>query len=301
MAEVDNIEFSYYGSLLTYRNPMTTCLGDFLNGLRNPNPMVRNLIRNIRKTTTKKERDPLKRKLPCCTPSGLFTERIDDKISIMSGLICLDLDHVSDVDKERGRLIESPFVLSIFRSPSGDGLKVLIRHDLQEANFFKDLYYRLGSDLGCNGRSDLEFDLRSANISHACFFSHDPDLYFNENAEIYHFDAPVAPLFSIPTFGDFIPTAAKDKVKTDTPIVWLSKAKDIENAILNEHEWFERYNSFYEGDRNNKLFILSKFFMEARIPEEVAVDYLIAYYANPQEGFTAEEIASTVHSAYTNK
>lgn len=299
MEEICNIEFSSYSSIMTYEYPSTTSLGDFINGIRNPNPMMRNLIGDIRKATTKAERDPLKIKLPCCTPSGLFTARYDNKISKMSGLICLDLDHIKDVEKERNRLIESPIVLSIFRSPSGDGLKVLIRHDLVDPLCFKNLYSRLGAELGCTGRSDLVFDLRSANISHACFFSHDPDIYFNGNARIYHFDTPVGPLFSVPSFDKFMPVTRKGDIETEMPVIWLSDPKEIENAILKEHEWFEQYNSFYEGNRNNKLFILSRFFKEARIPEDTAVDYLTAYYANPNEGFPANEIVSTVRSAYT--
>lgn len=301
MEEIHNIEFSSYSSLMTYEYPYTTSLVDFINSLRNPNPMVRNLLRDIRRASTKAERDPLKVKLPCCTPSGLFTARYDNRISKMSGLICLDLDHIKEVEKERDRLIESPIVLSIFRSPSGDGLKVLIRHDLENPLHFKDLYLKLGSELGCTGRADLVFDIRSANISHACFFSSDPDLYFNGNAQIYHFDTPVGSLFSVPSFEKFMPVTRKGDIETETPVIWLSDPKEIENAILKEHEWFEQYNSFYEGNRNNKLFILSKFFKEARIPEDTAVDYLTAYYANPNEGFPANEIISTVHSAYTNK
>ena len=54
------------------------------------------------------------------------------------------------------------------------------------------------------------------------------------------------------------------------------------------------------GVRNSHLYILARFFRLDGIPEQVSIDYLVAYYADPNNDFPAAEIIKTVQSAYNN-
>ncbi|MBR6846840.1 MAG: virulence protein E [Bacteroidales bacterium] len=128
-------------------------------------------------------------KFDYCTFSGIFSARTDKAIIQHSGLICLDFDHLKDVEAIFEALKEDTYfeTLLLFRSPSGDGLKWVIS--------FHDSYFRYGKD----GESysdyqvrffaglynyifnhyDVEVDRSCRNLSRACFLPHDPAAYLN--------------------------------------------------------------------------------------------------------------------------
>ena len=128
-------------------------------------------------------------KFDYCTFSGIFSVRTDKAIIQHSGLICLDFDHLKDVEAIFEALKEDTYfeTLLLFRSPSGDGLKWVIS--------FHDSYFRYGKD----GESysdyqvrffaglynyifnhyDVEVDRSCRNLSRACFLPHVPAAYLN--------------------------------------------------------------------------------------------------------------------------
>ena len=128
-------------------------------------------------------------KFDYCTFSGIFSVRTDKAIIQHSGLICLDFDHLKDVEAIFEALKEDIYfeTLLLFRSPSGNGLKWVIS--------FHDSYFRYGKD----GESysdyqvrffaglynyifnhyDVEVDRSCRNLSRACFLPHDPAAYLN--------------------------------------------------------------------------------------------------------------------------
>lgn len=88
------------------------------------------LIRSIRKETDKSKRNILKKNLPAICFSGTFSKRSDDALIDHSGVICLDFDGYpseSSMLSFKEALTKDQFVLSAFISPSGNGLKVLIK------------------------------------------------------------------------------------------------------------------------------------------------------------------------------
>lgn len=249
----------------------------------------------MRKETDHNLRNDLKKKLlPAICFSGMLERMEDAKIITSSGVICIDLDNVADLKAEKERLKTNPYVLSVFKSPSGNGLKVLVLHDLQDFSYHKALYYYIGNLLGVTGRSDLKFDLSCSNISHPCMWSYDSGLYLNKNANRLHIDTANLPS---------IPPAPKKKGKAATPVLNsnitpIQITKSIRAKALESHTLFEEYYSMYPGVRNNNLLILASFFYNDGIPEDFAVDYLIAYYSSIENGFTSDEIRKIVHSAY---
>ncbi len=124
-----------------------------------------------------------------CTFSGIFKVREDKAILQHSGLICLDFDHLKDVEATFEQLKNDQYfdTLLLFRSPSGDGLKWVIS--------FVDSFHRYGNDHESYGEYqirfflslynyifnhyDVEVDRRCRNLSRACFLPYDPDAYLN--------------------------------------------------------------------------------------------------------------------------
>ncbi len=67
-----------------------------------------------------------KKKLPVVCFSGEFESRADDALFEHSGFIVLDFDHI-DVAQAKGALATDAHIFSCWVSPSGDGLKALVR------------------------------------------------------------------------------------------------------------------------------------------------------------------------------
>lgn len=88
------------------------------------------LVKEIRSQRDKEFRNRLKQNLPAVCFSGMFTKRSDDSITEHSGLICLDFDGYKtkkDMIEEKERISKNKYTMSVFVSPSGLGLKVLVK------------------------------------------------------------------------------------------------------------------------------------------------------------------------------
>ena len=295
--ELKDMMVSFFFHVKVKDNPEYLPLVEILESIRKGTPEIKRRIGIIRKEKDKEKRSELKmRLLPVFTPNGTFRRMEDNGLLQSSGAICIDLDHIQDLKGEKERLKAVPYVWSIFRSPSGDGLKVLIRHDLTDPSRHKDLYSYLGASLGVKGRTGLVFDMSCSNISHPCFWSYDPDLWLNKGAQVFHVD-----LGTLPVYKPQNSNKGDGKQNQDTAnshVAPLSSPQKIKDKILESHTLFEEYYNMYPGVRNRNLYILANFFLNDGIPEDFAADYLVAYYVDQKNGFTADEIIGIVKSAY---
>ena len=88
------------------------------------------LVKKIRLEKDKSTRNELKKDLPAICFSGKFNKRNDDSIVEHSGIICLDFDGYKkqkDLLSDKEQISKNKHVYSVFISPSGNGLKVLIK------------------------------------------------------------------------------------------------------------------------------------------------------------------------------
>lgn len=291
---LNEIRVSGFSNITETRLPYQCLMLDVLDSIKHPSQELKSSISQIRKETHNKQNELKVKLLPVFCFSGTFSERKDDGLIDLNPIICLDLDDVKDLDAERERLKSFPYVLSLFTSPTGTGLKVLALHDLSDPTHHKDLYNDLGNAMGLIGRTDLKFDLSCSNVSRACFYSVDPKLWLNKDAVPYHFEPPTIPITSpsMPT------TVTKDTIFLATS---LTDYNEIRKKIQDSHTLFEAHYSMFPGCRNKNLYILASFFRYDGIPEDIATDYLVAYYQDDINGFPASEIRKTVESAYLIK
>lgn len=118
-----------------------------------------------------------KKQLPCICFSGKFLRREDSALTQHSGLIILDFDKVDDPAARREGFRQYPFVVAAFISPSGKGVKVLVRIPAiasQHKGHFTALR-KLFPDLDPSG----------VNESRICYDSVDKDIYVNAEATEY--------------------------------------------------------------------------------------------------------------------
>ncbi len=286
---------SWFVNIRIPTDPIQASLMEVLNAIKDGITEVEKTVRLISQEQDHHKRNSLKvMALPVFTPCGTFSVREDASLIQMSSVICLDLDDVKNPQGVINDLRKCPFVLAIFTSPSLTGLKVLILHDLKDPSRNRDLYIHLGNMLSLTGRNDLTFDTSCTNISRACFMSYSKDMYLNTAATAFHVDVDTLPIASVPTKE----TRTASSTQSAVTAMPLSETKDIKDTIVKTHDLFEKFHSMYEGKRNTNLFILASFFKDNGIPLSYAEDYLVAYYVDPSKGFNAEEIKTTVRSAY---
>ena len=144
-----------------------------------------NKLRGYLESGEKKTYDTNKKKLLGVTLAGVFREgRHDRDLIDYSGLVHVDLDKltIEQVESYREILGKDPFVLVVFVSASGRGLKVICWHPLGP-EYHEQVYWVFRSHVQqlvtCH---DSAIDDSVRNLSRLCFVSHDPSAYLNLEA-----------------------------------------------------------------------------------------------------------------------
>ena len=105
----------------------------------------KDIVKEIRAEKDKEKRNELKKLLPAICFSGKFTKRNDTSLTQHSGLICLDFDGYKsnkELLEEKEKLAKNKFIFAVFISPSGKGLKALVKIPKEidnHKNVFKNL------------------------------------------------------------------------------------------------------------------------------------------------------------------
>jgi len=235
------------------------------------------LVKNIRLEKDKSSRNELKKMLPAICFSGTFSKRNDNSINEHSGIICLDFDgypNKKELLSDKERLTKDKFVYSVFISPSGNGLKALVKipQDIDNhVNYFNSLDNHFNSEY---------FDKTCKNISRVCYESYDPLIYINENSSIWD------------TIEDV--EYREVSVHTDAPTIPITDENKIVDILVT---WWTKKYPMSEGQRNQNTFILAMAFNDYGINKSLA-SYVLNSYAT--RDFPISEITRTIDSAYAN-
>ena len=113
------------------------------------------------------------------TFSGVFEKRNDSNLLHHSNLLTIDFDHLDNLQELKTQLLNDEYFETemLFTSPSGDGLKWIIRIDILEvshseyfiavANYIKQTY-------------NIEVDQSGKDVSRACFLPYDPTAFLHK-------------------------------------------------------------------------------------------------------------------------
>jgi hypothetical protein len=138
--------------------------------------LVREALSRRDKATAEKN----KKKLPALTWSGRFKRRASNGLDKHSGLICGDLDNLNgEFPIVREKLERLPQVFALFISPSGTGLKILVRVPADASKH--PASFRAVEKL-IRDATGLSIDQSGKDVARLCFVSFDPDLYYNQHA-----------------------------------------------------------------------------------------------------------------------
>ena len=123
---MSNNNFSFFTGGITSLKPTSSINIEDANTIIKSEKYRQN-IEIIRNSEDKATVDAQKKKLDYFTFSGVFEQRKADGLILHSGLICLDYDDIEDLEKFRLNVYSNTFILMAFLSPSGKGLKLIIR------------------------------------------------------------------------------------------------------------------------------------------------------------------------------
>ena len=225
------------------------------------------LVMDIRLALDKEKANKLKLNLPSICFSGKFgVDRKDEQLIAHSGFIVLDFDDISELRDKQTEIISNKFIYACWVSPSGNGLKALVR--IADGSKHREHFQSL---------QDIfpEIDRSGINVSRVCYESFDPDIYINESATIF------------------------TKVKKIEKIV-VSETENLDDSenfrrIL---KWLTNKNdAFVTGERNTYIFKLASACCRFGIGEESALSLISTEYTVSND-FTMSEMKSAVKSGY---
>tara|TARA_R110002033_G_scaffold60171_1_gene110188 strand:+ start:2232 stop:4568 length:2337 start_codon:yes stop_codon:yes gene_type:complete len=231
------------------------------------------LISNVRLYINDKvKRDAEKKKLPLVSFCGTFSTRGNNNLIKHSGLACLDFDHVLNVIETKAKISKDKYTLACFVSPSGDGVKVLVKiPKVGTDSDYKTFYSELAKHYDQYGETDPS----TKDISRATYLTHDSEMYINSASEMFT--------------DRFVPKEIIVK-----PInVCIEDMDEISKRIIT---WFKKQWTTGEN-RNNNLFILCAAFNDYGVDINTAKGYCYQYSS---KDFSEREIDSLINSAYKN-
>lgn len=172
--------FSYFASPISNTKPMgesdLSRIYDLIKGKKWAQTTER-----LRSLSSQEERRRYKAEhLDFVTFSGRFVARRASALVEYSGLICIDIDHIESRDKleelRRGFISDEELMPRLlFRSPSGDGLKLVIESGAMERH--REVYDAAIKHI--RRKYQIEAD-HTPDVARACFLCYDPDVYFRE-------------------------------------------------------------------------------------------------------------------------
>jgi hypothetical protein len=148
-------------------------------------------LRRILARDRKRQYDQAKAYLPAVTFGGTFTpSRGNANLQKHSGLLHVDMDHLSDVTAIKHAVSADPHVAYVFISPSAIGLKAGVRIPIvHDDSGYKHAWHIVKADH--EQRYGVSWDPSGKDVSRLCYVSYDPGLHWNPGAQI--FDVPLLP------------------------------------------------------------------------------------------------------------
>lgn len=259
LSSFEEIKKGDFVGITQTQNPKNRPFSVIIHSIRT-GKQLRNNVAFLRSQFDKEKQQALKLKLPHFTPSGIFSVRNDSGLQEFSGLLHFDLDKLEDVEKTKLMLIDKlgDYLHAMFTSPRGNGLKVFFvtSNDITHRKATFEMLSKFFT------KNNLKIDAACKDVARTCFYSHDPEAYYNE------FSKPIIP----PNMSD---------IETFELLI---------NAIPRQHNI-----SFNGGNRNNFIFYLACACNRCGISQETTLQECSKLVA---EDFTIAEIQRAVKNGY---
>lgn len=227
--------------------------------------------------------DEIKKSLPAVTWAGTFSKRKKDAIKEYTGLMTIDIDKlpIEEIETLKKKLRDDPYTAILFTSPSGNGLKVIVKvaggPDNHTNNFIAlENYFR--------EKYGIQIDQSGKDISRLCFLSSDKNVYCNWQSQEFHSDQ-----------NYFVP--GKKEMNWKSPELDKKQSREITNGLDSldwVKSWLDKSDTYREGNRNQYVFKFSCFANRKGIDLNDTFDYVQRFASD----MDTKELGETVRKAY---
>ncbi|MFV0177770.1 DUF5906 domain-containing protein, partial [Empedobacter falsenii] len=230
-----------------------------------------------------------KKSLLAFTPSATFKGgRKLDYLQYYNQIIVLDIDKVekNKLAEIKQKATELSTTLVAFISPSNNGLKLFIKVSTNQDehkntyNMVKEFYEK---------ELEIEIDKSGKDITRLCFYSYDPEIYFNPNAEIFHCH------FELVEKSNSVshPELVSGSHNTNKSNISNLNTPDL----LYDHcvRFTKQKMDYAEGNRNNFVHQLACNLNRKGISYAEALGFILSDY-----NYNEIEVMNAVKSAYNN-
>ena len=247
-----------------------------------------------------------KKQLPNITVNGVFSQRNDYSLVDYSGVVCIDFDHIPAVEllQMKNGLRNWQYTYFLFTSPSGEGLKLFIRHDLTDPSQHQNLYLQMirtfKVDWGCQYVDD-----RTKDLSRATFLSYDPDCFYNPGATAWHF--VYDPGITTPVHSSQGGTG--QPINRNTPMTPGMIARNAAYQAswsdktfvryIDKHEWDAFKADYQEGHRNDTILRKAGQLFRCGVHYDLALAKLTHLYCEAFSDMRPSEVESRAHYIYS--
>jgi hypothetical protein len=135
--------------------------------------------------------DSQKRGLPAVTFGGSFRRRGNEALDAASGLLSFDIDFekhpelLPEAEELRDQLAKDPLIACAFVSPSGAGVKCLVRIPPVSSDAeYKSHWHAAARYLNATYRK-VTVEQGASDVARLCYLSWDPDLRYNLDALLF--------------------------------------------------------------------------------------------------------------------
>lgn len=270
--------FTYYKKPITNKTPYkNVSLNDVYNAIRGE--YFKPQTDFLRTLSDKSENSKFKQNnFDFVVFAGTFKGRTQTDLIDKSGFIVIDFDHILNVDILKNRLLNDKLLnpCLLFRSPNGDGLKLVLQYEktfnhteifLLLEHYFLKVY-------------QIQIDKSGKNIDRVCFLCYDPEVYLPFDLKSIDYNE--------------LTKIKIESLPKDQP----TKQNEFGNDL---YRWCEnvikKSESFVNGNRNNYITKLSLMLNDYGLSQNEALTNLYSYSCSD---FTAKEIENTVKSIYLN-
>jgi hypothetical protein len=238
----------------------------------------------LRKSLAEKKEEAYnkaKKSLPAFTPSGKFIGgRKLEFLTEYSKFIILDIDKLSAADLQNAKHLanQSEFTFASFISPSGNGLKILVKIDTPKSEH-KETFLKVQAHY--EEILKFEIDKSGKDLTRLCFYSWDENLHHNPDAIVF---------------------ASETKQSVQIKLVAVPKTSDVRSLTLDFEAIYTHCVNFTEkkvqyvnGSRNVFVHQLACNLNRKGISLQQAMGYIMSDF-----GYDEKEVTQAVHSAYGN-
>jgi hypothetical protein len=251
-----------YKNIFETNEPRYLTIDKMLERIKNGRS--KELVDEIRNTIDKAKKDALKKNLPSIVFSGKYENRNDKKCLEYSGFMILDFDKVENIEQKKKELCNTDFIYACWVSPSGDGLKALVK--IAEPKKHRDHFKALEKEIE-------GIDASGINESRVCFESYDPEIYININATTY-----------------------SKLIKVEKEVV--NKLVTEHNAIFKKIlTWLSNKGDAFQNGRNNFIHKLACACFRFGIEKSLTESLIFSEFPTSHD-FTKREAQTAINSAY---